>query len=35
MPPPTLLGMALAVGSLLAMMALEGSSPRAVVFVPR
>ena len=34
MPPATLLGMALAVGSLLAMMVLEGSSPLAVVLVP-
>jgi chemotaxis protein MotA len=32
--PATLLGMALAVGSLLAMMVLEGSSPLAVVLLP-
>jgi len=32
--PATLLGMALAVGSLLAMMVLEGSSPMAVVLLP-
>jgi chemotaxis protein MotA len=32
--PATLLGMAIAVGSLLAMMVLEGSSPLAVVLVP-
>ena len=34
MVPATLLGMALAIGSLLAMMVLEGSSPLAVVLVP-
>ena len=34
MVPATLLGMALAVGSLLAMMVLEGSSPMAVVLLP-
>ena len=34
MVPATLLGMALAVGSLLAMMTLEGSSPLAIVLVP-
>jgi len=32
--PATLLGMALAVGSLLAMMVLDGSSPLAVVLLP-
>jgi chemotaxis protein MotA len=32
--PATLLGMALAVGSMLAMMVLEGSSPLAVVLLP-